>query len=672
MPVFLEAVKFNHDPESATSDALNIRKNETMPVTVPEWRSDKPLDSLAAYAISETLGNKITIQAKFKLIDSDIKSLEIRAIDPASIFGISELDDVVHTVLSWINPRPKTPTRNVLGRVKSKRVAFDEHGDSGFQTFELDDVDIWNVGVSVSTTIWQWQYRLASQDGWTNFDKSRHRIYTVLKMPKRPWRQRPWKANNVQLPWADVLEHACDWASNVHTLDEAAARVTHGFRDIEKFVSLEYVRSPSFYAHPTFNCTKVLSLIRGLRGEGHKLNCTDGATIVSTLANVLGCALWQSSMTGFQTNPIRPIGSSVWKRAEFSIHDVAWKGACLEDDEVYDVCLQVDGDSDPVQKPTLPLLPVNLKFGQPNDKLYRFRVAIPSDMQRHPDAPHPDSKRRERRPIGAWAGKGSKRLHGALLQDLKANYEYLQWGPKTATRGLFIDSANIVDAGALYGWERLHGRTVETSNWPLVSQSLWFQQHSKHERLLRVDVDVCSSEASARYFFLQRLGQFRSTHIKSNPDGAFGDVSFAKLEDDTILFARGNMVVMLRNAGESSFSLEEVAASVDDRLIRNPAVEGEPFVETDLFVLTGKTYQVNQKLPLTPVVPYPAPDGFYKFFSSKGHTRSGTAQFLYQPTQAGDQEVFIFATDSKGRIFRQVLELTVLPMGETFSRSTSP
>ena len=36
--IAIEAIKFNHDDNSATHDALNIRKNATQFVHVPEWR----------------------------------------------------------------------------------------------------------------------------------------------------------------------------------------------------------------------------------------------------------------------------------------------------------------------------------------------------------------------------------------------------------------------------------------------------------------------------------------------------------------------------------------------------------------------------------------------------------------------------------------------------------
>src|SRR5216684_3808552 len=86
MNVILEAIKFNHDRTSATSDAFNIRRNETEYVPVPEWRrgiSMKPEDSPAAYARDELRGRPPTIRAKFSFLDFDpsVQIVKIRAQD---------------------------------------------------------------------------------------------------------------------------------------------------------------------------------------------------------------------------------------------------------------------------------------------------------------------------------------------------------------------------------------------------------------------------------------------------------------------------------------------------------------------------------------------------------------------------------------------------------------
>jgi hypothetical protein len=84
----------------------------------------------------------------------------------------------------------------------------------------------------------------------------------------------------------------------------------------------------------------------------------------------------------FQLNEILAIGSSVWQTAcgwgGFSYHEVAWEGACTAADDIYDACLRVDGDSDPTAPPRVPLLPQDLRFGQPGDLHYRDRLATPA------------------------------------------------------------------------------------------------------------------------------------------------------------------------------------------------------------------------------------------------------------------------------------------------------
>ncbi|MBI1926538.1 hypothetical protein HYR99_20130 [Candidatus Poribacteria bacterium] len=82
MSVVLEAIKLNHDPTSATTDALNIRRNASQFVAAPEWQrgiSVNPEDSPAAYSIRETQGNTMTIQARFRRTDPNIQAAEVRA-----------------------------------------------------------------------------------------------------------------------------------------------------------------------------------------------------------------------------------------------------------------------------------------------------------------------------------------------------------------------------------------------------------------------------------------------------------------------------------------------------------------------------------------------------------------------------------------------------------------
>ena len=64
MAILLESITFNHDPDTARADAINLRRNATTFLSVPEWQRGqdvRPEDSVAAYAIEETRGNTLTI-----------------------------------------------------------------------------------------------------------------------------------------------------------------------------------------------------------------------------------------------------------------------------------------------------------------------------------------------------------------------------------------------------------------------------------------------------------------------------------------------------------------------------------------------------------------------------------------------------------------------------------
>src|SRR6266545_1096863 len=122
MSVQLEAIKFNHNPNSATGDALNIRRNASSFVPVPEWTRGiwiKPEDSPAAYAIQETKGHTITVQVQLKRIDPRIASAEVRALDadiaPPAPGGCSWLIQFLQAVL-W------ALFGNALGEVAARPV----------------------------------------------------------------------------------------------------------------------------------------------------------------------------------------------------------------------------------------------------------------------------------------------------------------------------------------------------------------------------------------------------------------------------------------------------------------------------------------------------------------------------------------------------------------------
>ena len=398
MDVRLEAIELNHDPTGASVDALTIRRNASQPITVPEWRhgvTTQPEDSPAAYSIAETQGHTLTIRVQLRRLDPSVESVEVRAIDGNAAGGC------LYAILQalGITPIVRPGPANVLGEVRPRSVTFRSDDLTDFEIFELAGVRLWQGGVGVSVTNWRWQARRASYDPWTDIGTSSHEIFALLGTPTAPWQQSPSSSSNTQLPFTEVLRHACTWAAGATSADEAAERVTRAVYDLGPSI-LEYDcpgGGSTRYSFPSFNATAFLERLAGGTGNGKYVNCTDCATIVSTFANALGCDLWQSRMGSFfQLNPLLAIGSGVWQTAcnwgSFAYHEVAWKGACTSAENVYDACLQVDGDSNPTSAPHVPLLPVDLKFGEPGDGVYRDRLATPAG--RPSCAPQPATRQR--------------------------------------------------------------------------------------------------------------------------------------------------------------------------------------------------------------------------------------------------------------------------------------
>jgi len=357
--VVLEVVAFNWDTTSST-DGLNLRRNATTGIVLPEWRegfSTRPEDSPAAYSITDTAGVQVSIQARFRHRDGQPGTIEVRA-------------------------HEEQAGGNVLGRVRARTVTFGAGGQTPMEPFELEDVKLSHWGVGVRTVAWRWEYRAGGGD-WKSIATSRHLIYSLVSVPKPAWQQQPFAPGNVEVLWTEVLNYACEWARGAHDEGEAARLVTEAvYRLGPAAVTYDCVGGgATHYANFGFDCTAFLERLGGGVGNGYYVNCTDCATITSTFANALGCDLWQSKMGwNFELNDILGIGSTTWQQCcpgwtSFSYHEVAFSGACGVADHVWDACLQVNGGPDPTTAPRVALLPTDMLFGNPGAMMYRDRLA---------------------------------------------------------------------------------------------------------------------------------------------------------------------------------------------------------------------------------------------------------------------------------------------------------
>ncbi|MFL6285038.1 MAG: hypothetical protein ACJ74Q_17995 [Pyrinomonadaceae bacterium] len=659
MRVRLEAIKFNHDTLLASSDAFNIRRNEALFVNVPEWRRGvnvNPEDSPAAYALRETFGQTITIQADFTCEGFDGRPPEVRALDARldpRPSGSPTLEELIGRLM---RPALCRSVGNVLGEVKARHIPAVE-GNTGFQTFELEHVGIWDAGVGVQDIAWRWQYRLDGSAEWTDIATTTHRIYTVVGVPRKPWQQQDYMPSNTQLPWVEVLDRACVWAEGARNTDDAAAMITRSVNDLGQGV-VHYCGSEHYTDNNNFDCTSFLQLLRGECGGGEFVNCDDCAAIVSTFANALGCDLRQLSLSSevnfsFDLKPVIKIGIPDWDfETSFTHHTVASEGGCDVDQEVFDACLKLDGDDDPCTLTAL--LPTNLRFGRVGERTYRFRLVLNEEQGR---SVLPETQNCKLRRIGAMTNI-SPRNEGAL-NFVKEFFEFDSWSPYlTPPRTLFVSDFFLADY-LLPGLRLVQVRESEPGARERYSQSLWAMAEGESP-FLRIDVYERASAADALEGVMAILTTFQELDMTQQEEAPeLGDVAFANACFTSILFATGNLVFFLRNACRGKVSLRPAAMTLNKSL-RNQPPGSQREMGSDSAVRRfslasdsgpiGAPVRIESKHADTL-----ARRRLYVFFTDKGEVSLQDEGLRYLPGQTGQNEVAIFAADSRGDYVRQVL-----------------
>ena len=336
----LVAISFNHDSASLSGDAMNIRKNFTQTVAIPEWTAGEtlPTDSLAVYAIKETQGRTITIKAKFTVSSNSVTKAQVRARGGG--------------VLGQLDPQTITLANGV--------------SVPEFVSFELRDHLIGADGINVEDITWEWEFRCCGGSKWEPLATTRHRIYIVLEEPNLPWKQ---PASDTQNPWAEAMDYACVWAAGKQNRDDAASAITQAINATLGLVYDNAVGASHYTSGGLafLELTQFLSYLKNGTGLGNIVNCTDCATITTTFSNLVGCDLHASKMGSFfDLTPFRGIGAAGFGcpgfGCGFSFHEVAWKGAHGNADPLFDACLRVDGDSNPWAAPYTEQFPVNIIF----------------------------------------------------------------------------------------------------------------------------------------------------------------------------------------------------------------------------------------------------------------------------------------------------------------------
>jgi hypothetical protein len=649
MTLRLEAIKFNHHPDASDTDALNIRKNATEMVPVPEWKRGVTTgadQSIAAYAISEVSNdpNKpATIEASFSRLDAGTGTVEVRATDS-----------------------PGFPP-NILGTAVSGPISFGAWGESGFVSLELQAPRLAEVGVGAYTVRWSWQYRLSPNDDWVDFATTDHTIYVVLKKPNLPWKLSPYTQNNIELPWADALEWACQWAAGTKTVADTQAAMTRSINGLGPSV-MEYDcdGGDSHYSKIHFDCGAFLELLdHGPHSNGRYVNCSDCATFVSSFANLLGCNLAQSQMGyTFNVNPVMliggntiepPCGSTGWL-----YHEVAWTGGCGRADHIFDACLHVDANINLPHQPPQPLLPIDMVFGWPGGGDY-VDLLTP-DTQQGQFSCNPQTQTCRHRKIMNQYSRNFIVTNQELLEQLERIHDYETWrDTNKLNTNLFLwhSLSHDFQISGLQPAKIEQVRVRETIN---SIQSIWQPAELEENYVLNIELYECSSRSEAQHFLLDRMGQMQLSHLLLRDEQSdIGDVVFMTKQRTFILFARANLAVLISNVGKHRVPVAEIGARFDRNFISIPATTQEysgPTIRT--FELSTEDLKRDEVIALTISASEPDDQPLsFKFFSDSGEVHLVDGQPHYTAKESGPQAIKVFAINPAGYAATRNLQFSI-------------
>lgn len=131
---------------------------------------------------------------------------------------------------------------------------------------------------------------------------------------------------------------------------------------------------------------------------------------------------------------------------------------------------------------------------------------------------------------------------------------------KRTIRGFSFDGTEV------RGW-KIQRTERDESMTPPVTHSLWFRTEAATE-IVSIDVWECSSIKTAHDQVLEALSNMESGEIERlTGTNAPGDVAFG-LNDTMVLFARVNLVVLIRNAGPKIVLVHAIAAGIDAVLVK--------------------------------------------------------------------------------------------------------
>lgn len=270
----VDAIKFNHDINAYTNDAINVRRDGVNGCGCSyddgEWSSGGITNAPACYVG----GVRPHVKVRFKSSPDDLLGVKMTAVSSDPIFGIACTNSV-------------------------------QFSEGYSQWCDFDMTNALPIMVHRGSVTWDWFVNeiqsFVMEPFWVDFTGA-HTIYTILGHPFAPWKD---ALADTQCPWTIALDAVCEWAEGVVSEDAVMAVVTSNLFHNVGFRYDTASGAPSYWDGYEDN----FDLSAYLRRERVTVNCYDQAYGVMILSNLLGANAFpiKTEPFGF-VNAIRLIG----------------------------------------------------------------------------------------------------------------------------------------------------------------------------------------------------------------------------------------------------------------------------------------------------------------------------------------------------------------------------
>src|SRR5712692_7957437 len=226
-----------------------------------------------------------------------------------------------------------------------------------------------------------------------------------------------------------------------------------------------------------------------------------------------------------------------------------------------------------------------------------------------------------------------------MLDVLRRKYRFDEWRGRSRAAESVFAWRFFLSGNEFAGWRAHRIHTAQTPEGPIGTLSVWQRVGGEKDDLLGVDVYEAESRAAAHDYLLRLLGEFQGD--LGEPRGAIGDVSFVSAA--TALFARANLVVLVRALGTGDPPVNQIADAFDRSLVTRPNADGPFAPKIDAFRSRASTLGAALEIAATDPQGRPVQ---YRLFAPSGELSASAGTLRFVPKDDGPVRVTAYAINA--------------------------